>query len=95
MKKILFLLSVFIFSINLVAAAISTKEASKILFKKEIPVTMSYLGTPYNTAGLKAHAGIDFGATLGTKVYSPVSGKVVYSKNSYGTVSIKIDNKNV
>jgi len=91
MKKVLIILPMITFSFN--AYAITVEEASYILFKQKVPVSAPYLQTPWGYSGLDAHAGIDFNSNneCGGKVYSPVAGEVVYSKDDFGTVSIKDD----
>jgi hypothetical protein len=58
-----------------------------------VKVFLTYLQTPWDYSGLEAHAGIDFNSNnkCGHDVFSPVAGEVVYSKDSFGTVSIKDD----
>ncbi len=71
------------------------KNLGQLLLKtKYRRISCTYLGTPYNFANLKAHAGIDYPAAAGTAVYAPMSGTLRKSKTSvYGdSVYYSLDN---
>jgi hypothetical protein len=59
------------------------KNLGQLLLKtKYRGISCTYLGTPYNFANLKAHAGIDYPAAAGTAVYAPMSGTLRKSDTS-------------
>jgi hypothetical protein len=70
----------------------------QLLGKNYIKINQSYLGklipnTPPCLQGY--HPGIDYRATMGTPVYSPVSGVVSSAGGAYGVVSVKLTDSNV
>lgn len=89
-------------------AVIEWQDLSRVLFQRENVsgkpgnLTLSYLET-YSTnyggvnlqakTGLECHAGMDFSASVGTEVFSPVSGIVRYS--SGGRISIYVNDNSV
>lgn len=96
MKIKYLLLAVFAYFFGLIniseaCTSIPDKTGTVILGKIALKENYKCINTAYlePVDGYGIHAGIDYKASKGTIVYAPVTGTVEYSKDDYGTVTIK------
>lgn len=75
---------------ELAKASITKEELGRILLKNNYNgITQDYLA--YYNVKNGYHPGIDYRASVGKAIYSPVSGQVTTNMDSFGQVAIKIN----